>query len=231
MVQYILAEGAEQKEIGLHSNPFLELKMPFNDLPNLDLIKACPKPQLLKTHLQHHYLAHALKMGQGKFIVVMRNPKDALASFYNFYKNSLLKFGGTFDDFMELVKTKQIQRGDLFEWYEDWWPSRNDQNVMHIMYEDIINDTCNTIRKVAKFLGKSLSSDIVKKIASAIAFSNMSKKASFNSGGEDAEMLRKCFFRKGKVGDWQNWFNKDQNQWVEEKCIKLYDLGLKFKYV
>ena len=155
---------------------------------------------------------------------MMRNPKDVIVSFYNHHKNFYNGFNGSFDDFMELVKGKRVFLGDIFEWYQGWWSTRNHPNVLHI------NDASNTIRKIAIFLGKVLSDGTVDKIATAISFKNMSKNASFDSTWDDAEKLKKSYFRKGEVGDWKNWFNEDQSQWVDNKCIQLSEHGLNFTW-
>ena len=230
VVQCILADGQEQEHIGLHSNPFLENKNPGAEFSNFELNKTRPTPRLSKTHLQHQYLKHALEKGQGKIVLVMRNPKDVIVSYYNHYKN-FFGFNGTFANFMELVKGKRVYYGDIFEWYQGWWSARNHPNVLQIMYEDLVNDASNTIRKIAIFLGKVLSDGTVDKIAMAISFKNMSKKASFDSTWDDTEKLKKSYFRKGEVGDWKNWFNEDQSQWVDSKCIQLSDHGLNFTWV
>jgi len=43
--------------------------------------------------------------------------------------------------------------GDYFEHILSWSKHLNDENVLFLTYEDMVHDTHESIRKIAKFLG------------------------------------------------------------------------------
>ena len=73
--------------------------------------------------------------------------------------------------------------------------------------------------------------DIVEKTS----FSNMQANPLTNREGLPREVFnsgKSKFIRKGQVGDWQNYFNDEDNDYVERTiCEPLRKMGLTFRYV
>ena len=62
-----------------------------------------------------------MKTKKPKVVVVSRNPKDCLVSFYHFYKYPHFGgFEGDFHEFFELYKNKKLVNGDIFDFYLSW---------------------------------------------------------------------------------------------------------------
>lgn len=230
VVQYLLADGAEQKSIGLHTNPFLENRDKSTGVTALDILDKQPSQRLYKSHLHTKYLQNILNNEKAKTFVIMRNPKDVIVSYYHLYRNNMYRFEGDFSDFMELVKRNDVVYGNMFEWCKGWWPVRQQPNVMWIMYEDMLKDPFSTIKDMGIFLGKDLSDDVINNIVKATSFKSMSKTATFDQSYSDSKRLAETFFRKGEVGDWVNWLDQGQSEWVDEKCKDLLAMGLEFQY-
>ncbi len=65
--------------------PMLELTMP--GLPiGLDTVMERPSPRLIKTHLYFNFFAKSLNNAKSKFIVVLRDPKDCLVSYFKVFE-------------------------------------------------------------------------------------------------------------------------------------------------
>lgn len=78
--------------------PLLESQLPGKPA-FVDLLRDQPAPRLMNTHLQARFLAPALEKGRAKVIVVLRNPKDLVVSYYHFYKTRPGRAIPDFDEF------------------------------------------------------------------------------------------------------------------------------------
>ena len=82
---------------------------------------------------------------------------------------------------------------------------------------------------IANFLNKSLSDDLISRIAEQCTFSAMKKNAaSFSLPTKDGES---SILRKGVVGDWKNYFTPELNERFENEVLeKLKGSGLEFDF-
>ena len=85
-------------------------------------------------------------------------------------------------------------------------------------YEDLVHQPFQEIRKIALFLGYSLSAEKISTIVHNTTFSVMSKNEATNFSFFDGKSK---FMRQGKAGDWRHWLSVAQNEamdaWVSEK--------------
>ncbi|KAF8764347.1 sulfotransferase ssu-1-like [Argiope bruennichi] len=148
VAMYIFRKG---KEI---ENPYEFLKFaPFIDLLGNEGIYGMPRPGAFKTHLPYSHMPFS---PEAKYIFVARDPKDCCVSFYYHARNQP-GFGfwdGEFDDFFELFMAGELEYNDYFDHLLDWYPHRNDPNVIYTTYEDMKRDIKAIILKLAKFLGQ-----------------------------------------------------------------------------
>ena len=90
------------------------------------------------------------------------------------------------------------------------------------------------MKKIADFLGIRVSDKVIDIITKRTTFENMkkdtklmppvAKKNPFSSG-------RSEFMRKGKAGDWKEYFSKDQEEFIDKKCKEIVSpLGIEFTY-
>ena len=213
--------------------PFVELNLPGMARAT-DILKERSPPRILKTHLRYEFLQKQVEEDRMKVILMFRNPKDTIVSFYHFYvMNQLLgQFPGTFHEFFQLVKAGHLQYGDLFDWYKDWWTNKKDQgNILVVKYEDLITDGLREVKKIAKFCNKDMDDSSLKKIVNACAFKNMKVNPSTKLDLEPFNVEKGSFYRKGAIGDWKNHFNEEESKWVDSQCEKhLKPIGLVFDY-
>ena len=195
----------------------------------IDILKAMPPPRIMKTHLYYDLLGTGIEKAKPRVIVLQRNPKDCLASFFHMYKNTkgLGDFDAcTFSDFFELYKHKHLIFGDQFDHLIGWWENRNKDNFLFISYENMKRNIHTVIREIAAFLNKELPTEMIDAIAEHTSFGNMKKNpmAEIEVGVSD-------FFRRGIIGDWVNYLDGQQSQLIDEREREVKQkYGIVFQY-
>ena len=191
-----------------------------------------PSPRLFVTHQYHD----AVQIGPNgpKVIVVMRNPKDTLVSYYHFYRmnSTLNNFAGNWDEFFEMYKAKHLWGGDVLDFNIGWWNVRNNPNVLIMRFEDMKIEPNEAIATVAEFLGRKFTHKELLDIVEKSSFSSMKKDPKFNGAAVSRYNTKvSSFMRKGEVGDWRNYFSQEQNDFLDRQVAeKCESIGLHFKY-
>ncbi|XP_059386311.1 sulfotransferase 2B1-like [Carassius carassius] len=173
-------------------------------------------PRVFATHFHHHMMNQSYFKIKPRVLYVLRNPKDVFTSSYHYYgMASYLVNPGTQDEFMEKFLDGKIIFGSWFDHVKDWINAEEQESIQYIFYEEMIADLKGSVEKIAKFLGKSLSSDVTEKIADHCVFKNMkqNKMSNFSLVPEEYMDQKKSeFLRKGIAGDWKNLFTEAQEQ-------------------
>ena len=229
---------SKESKVDIRSRvPFLEATIspyPFG----VDVVESRHPPRLMKSHLHADFFEKQLREGQGKFIVVMRNVKDTLVSFYNFYKRILPHDYAprmTWQRFFEKFQERQLLHGDWLDFNLSWWKLRErTDNILIVKYEDMKNDLRGIILKVADFVGKTLSEEQVSKLVEHASFSSMKNNEAVNHTmrvGPNYKADAPPFMRKGLVGGWKSELTPEEDQYLEEKYVKMAEKhGLVFEY-
>ena len=217
--------------------PFLDIAKNWHENEKGEfthIVENMPGPRLMKSHLSRSYFDRVLRSKDTKFIIVNRNPKDVLVSYYYFYRmnRNLGDFQGYFDDFFELAKMNMIAQGDWFDWVLSWWEERDNPNVLIMTYEEMSRDLPKAVRKVAAFLGKAPSDDDVSKICGHVSFDNMRNNPQTNASQEGHYKVKEsAFIRKGQVGDWKNHMSREQNDHIDKLFEeKIKPTGMSFEF-
>ncbi|XP_023227898.1 estrogen sulfotransferase-like [Centruroides sculpturatus] len=216
----------------------LEDRFPYLEFiyPGISAVSKMSSPRFIKSHLPFSLLPQDIKEKSPKIFYIIRNPKDVAVSYYHFVSMlTMTDYIGQFKDFFESFIEDKVPYGPLWRHYMEFWEHRDDNNIFIISYEDLQRDMKGCIEKIATFLGKSLSEDEINRIKDHCCFINMSQNPSVNYEHWENLGIRKKnsekFMRKGKVGDWQNYFTSDMNErmekWIDEHFKKD---GLQFCY-
>ena len=105
-----------------------------------------------------------------------------------------------------------------------------------IWYEDMVKDLRSVINDVSGFLGKNVAEDKIDQLIEHLSFDTFKKNDAVNmkppKGSVPDEVRDKTnFIRKGKVGNWREYFDdnlvQELNNWVEENNK---DLKVDFKF-
>lgn len=203
-----------------NNDPVVNEKLAFWRKPvyEVDL----PSPRHLKTHLPFSLLPPDLP-DKCKTIYVARNPKDVAVSYY--HHNRLLRvhdYKGDFKKYWKYFMEDLLVFSPYWEHLEEGWKLRNKENVLFLFYEDLITNTADSIRKVATFLGKTLSNEDVEKLCEHLKIDNFRKVVTVH---EDIPMEgvmnlgEEGFLRKGKVGSNEEFteeMKKTADEWIEK---------------
>lgn len=158
----------------------------FTERPGQPVEEVMSRIDALPTDRRRAFKSHTAppdlpfrKAGDGKdakYIVVCRNPEEALVSFKVFLEQHTDEFFGTwglpkaaltrpdFPTFYREVVDEKGMQGMLFGFVAAWWPLRNEPNVLMMHFSDMKKDLPGCIRKVASFLGIEPSESEWKKI-------------------------------------------------------------------
>ena len=229
-----IERGEDVQEMDVFQKiPFIETELP-NGTVGADIFSNLESPRFMKTHLPYQLWEKQLqKYPNLKVIQTIRNPKDSLVSFYHHMRSDtqLGAFNGSWDQYFELFKQKRLPWGDYFQHNADWYKFNNGRKESLVLkYEEMKKDHRGHVIKIAKFFGCDLSDKVIDIIVEKSTFKTMAKNINSAMEGRPGwKSDRSALLRKGEVGDWVNYFSKEQSEYVEAKSKEyLEPVGLKF---
>lgn len=220
--------------------PWIEfLSHPGQPLQSVvDRVEAMPagRRRAFKTHSAPPALPF-IEAGSGrdvKYIVVFRNPEEALVSFRPFIeKHSDAWFElwqmprqamcrQDFPSFYAEVVDRQGMQGMFFAFLAAWWPLRREENVLLLHFADMKRDHEASIRTIAGFLGVEPEADRWPAILEYTSFPWMKRhedKFEAVTTGEIPILTSGAMIRKGEAG------KAASDGMTEEISRHLRDLG------
>jgi hypothetical protein len=107
------------------------------------------EPRGFKTHL-----SYALVPKPARYIVAVRDPKDALVSTFRFMEGWFIEPGSiTIEEFAGLWLSGENRDGDYWSHLLSWWDQRDRDDVLVRSYESMTENAERSIRRVAGFCG------------------------------------------------------------------------------
>lgn len=177
-----------------------------------------------------------------KYIVVVRNPKDCVVSFYHHTRGFPQHYhfeDGDFNVYFDLFREGKVDFGCYYEMTRSWFDLRQKENVLLLTYEHIISNKEAAIKQMAQFLSKDLLSKLEEN--DGMLMRNILQHSSVESMKKDP--LRWCserekkftpFIRDGKSGNWMTSLSEEQVEVLNKKmreCFteeELVELGDKY---
>ena len=111
-------------------------------------------PRAFKSHLGWGMIPQG-----GKYIVSIRDPKDALWSFYKFMEGWFVEPGTISLD--EYARGNFMTERNYWKHLASWWPRRSDKDVLLMAFEHMKTDLTGTIRKIAAFIDIELDDELL----------------------------------------------------------------------
>ena len=132
-----------------------------------------------------------------------------------------------FELFVRLFMRGSISLTPVIPSILEAWNLRHHRNLLLYTYEELSGDFDGVVKKLAEFLGASLSKEL-EVLRKEVAFENVKRNPFVNKADE----LGPGFIRKGIVGDWTNHFSeelsKEFDKWLEDQ-LKDTDYTIRFK--
>ncbi|CUK17419.1 Glycolipid sulfotransferase [Ruegeria denitrificans] len=151
-----------------------------------------------------------------KYVVIMRNPEEALVSFRPFlnkHSDAWYELWGVprealcrpdFPSFYSDVIDANGMQGAIFGFLAAWWPLRNEPNVLFLHFSDMKSDHQGSIRKIAEFIGEELTEEQWANVLEFTSFPWMKANEGKFEGRTASEipiLNSGAMIRKGAVGE------------------------------
>ena len=94
----------------------------------------------------------------GKYIIVLRDPKDALLSDYHFFEGFFFEKGSI--DLETFAREDYLPNRDVFKHIIAFWDRRKDEDILPLCYENMKADLPRTVERVAQFIGIPLDDEL-----------------------------------------------------------------------
>ena len=214
-------------------SPFIDIPMIENlTLKDAELffekLDSMPSPRTIKSHYPFELLPPAL-LDTCKVVYVCRNMKDACVSYFHHFRLfKSFKFYSTFDVFANMYRKGSLLQGGYFEMLRSGWKRRDHPNMLFFWYEEMKQDQKFWMMKIMNHIGYQLSKDKIEELCEALKFENFRKTSSMNLAAHRHNENQGQFLRKGIVGDWVNYFNREMSEdWDEYIRNNLDTLEIK----
>ncbi|XWS37245.1 hypothetical protein CRYUN_Cryun19dG0026900 [Craigia yunnanensis] len=209
------------------TNPLLS-KLPHECLPHLELYSITSGNRqagnpLIASHIPYSSLPKTILDSGCKIVYICRDPKDAFVSMYHFFAKLMMSRHMEplpLEKGFELFSKGLSMYGPYWDDVLGYWRASLDcpDRILFLKYEDMEEDTDFYAKKLAEFIGYPFSLEeeekgVVQKILRMCSFeylSNLEVNKNGKVGGNMPwELQNNMFFRKGKVGDWDNYLTQE----------------------
>lgn len=112
------------------------------------------EPRAFKSHLAWHDVPKG-----ARYIVAVRDPRDALVSAYRFFEGWFIEPGTI--DLEAIGRARFVEGRDYYTHLTSWWTHRQDPGVLLLAYENMYADPEATVRRVAQFIGLDPSEECI----------------------------------------------------------------------
>ena len=106
------------------------------------------EPRGFKSHLSYKNVPKG-----ARYVVSLRDPKDAFVSMYRFMEGWFLEPGAVpIEDFFEgWIKARGAEGEGIWDHLMGWWDVREQSDVLLLSYRHLVRDPAGQIRRLAKF--------------------------------------------------------------------------------
>jgi hypothetical protein len=114
------------------------------------------QPRGYKSHLSYDVVPKG-----ARYIVSIRDPKDALVSSFRFMEGWWFETGSVpIETFARVAYMRRGGKRDYWHHLLSWWEQRDNPNVLMLCYEHMNRDLATTVRRIAAFAGIPLDAEL-----------------------------------------------------------------------
>ncbi|CAA7055672.1 unnamed protein product [Microthlaspi erraticum] len=205
--------------------PFIEAEFPL--YPQDDAVVDDKGNTLFSTHIPHGLLPESIWKSGCKMVYIWRDPKDTFVSMWNFFQKERSDHGplNSLEESFDMFCQGLSLYGPYLDHVLSYWKAyqENPDKIMFLKYETIRADSLPYVKRLAEFMGYGFTAEeeeegIVEKVVNLCSFETL-KNLEANKEDIKAKKHREdipssfypnsAYFRKGKVGDWQNYLTPE----------------------
>ena len=105
-------------------------------------------PKAFKSHLPWDLVPKGCR-----YVVSLRDPRDALVSFHRFMEGWIVEPGAVPIEDMARVRLFERSPRDYWSHFVGWWSQRENPDVLLLTFESMKQDLPKTVQRVASFIG------------------------------------------------------------------------------
>jgi estrone sulfotransferase len=210
-MRFLLANLLRSTEQNADAEP-IDFHTAVRYVPEYELhtaeVDAAPRPRILKSHTPY-------VSAFPRVLYLIRDPRDVYVSYYHYMRKRL---PGT-TSFAEFLRMDGLHPCHWDEHVAGWIDR---PTVLVIRYEDILADTHAQLGRCVDFWGgRSFSDEQIDHAVRASSFDQMKQIEQQKGRPFQNEAQKKQstpFMRKGKSGDWVNYFDHADRAYLDQRC-------------
>ena len=217
--------------------PYIEIEFAF--FPHIDAINN-KENTLFATHLPHGLLPESVARSGCKMVYIWRDPKDTFISMWIFYQKQKTHDGplNSLEESFDMFCRGLSSNGPYLDHVLTYWKAyqENPDQILFLKYEKMRADPLLYVKRLAEFMGYGFTAEeekegIVDKVVNLCSFDTL-KNLESNQGEKNMEnrpssFANSAFFRKGEIGDWQNYLTPEMAARIDGLMVeKLKGSGL-----
>ncbi|CAA7028685.1 unnamed protein product [Microthlaspi erraticum] len=176
---------------------------------------------LFSSHLPHNLLPESISKSGCKIVYIWRDPKDTFISLWNFIQKQMIDYGpiNSLEESFDMFCRGLSAYGPCLDHVLSYWKAYQDNpaQMLFLKYETMRADPLPYVKRLAEFMGYGFTAEeekegVVEKVVNLCSFEtlkNLEHNKVEKAIEERAGLFNSAFFRKGKVGDWQNYLTPE----------------------
>jgi len=186
--------------------------------------------RVIKTHMALDALPYT---STGRYICVVRDPKDVFVSSYHFTRAMVMgPLMPSVDAWLDAFLSPDAPMGSWAKHLASGWALRNGGNVLFLTYESMRNDLGDAVDEIAAFMGVELSASDRAAVVERSSFGYMKKiEHKFEAPGAPWANAKGSMMRSGKSGGSAELITREQQLRIDDYWrAELARIGCDFPY-